>query len=40
MTHKEDNGRRQDDHRRLDTSVFEQKSYTWGARLSTEEAIK
>ena len=33
MTHKEDNRRRQDDHCRLDTSVVEQNSYTWGARL-------
>ena len=40
MAHKEDNRRRQDDPLRLDTSVIEQNSYTWGARLSTEEEIK
>ena len=39
MTHKEDKRRRQDDHHKLDTSVVEQNSYTWGARLSTEGKI-
>ena len=39
MTHKEDNGRRQDP-LGLDTSVVEQNIYTWGARLFTEEEIE